>query len=76
MLPCHGYYIYGTWRRKEVRGLKLWYGGKLKGEKSQRARGSNFYGGLGEFDPSASLSELPTYFSLSWCKKRSMISAT
>ena len=52
MLPCHGYYIYGTWRRKEVRGLKLWYGGKLKGEKSQRAeQGAIFMGDWGNLTP-------------------------
>ena len=52
MLPCHGYYIYGTWSRKEVRGLKLWYGGKLKGEKSQKAgQGAIFMGDWGNLTP-------------------------
>ena len=34
MLPCLRGYIYGTWRSKEVGGLKSLYGGKLEeGEK-------------------------------------------
>ena len=31
MLPCHSGSIYGTWRRKNVGGLKSSYGGKEKG---------------------------------------------
>ena len=30
MLPCHSCYIYGTWRSKELGGLKSSNGGKLK----------------------------------------------
>ena len=74
MLPCHECYIYRTWRKKEVRGLKLWHGRKLMGGKQQRVE--QFLWGTGGTDSSASLSELPTYFSLFWCKKRSMICAT
>ena len=62
MLPCHSCYIYGTWRNKEVGGLKLSYGGKLKGE-SHKVKwgggGGTFYGAV---DPSSILLELPTYF--------------
>ena len=62
MLPCHSCYIYGTWRSKEVGGLKSPYGEKLKGE-SHKAKGGEgtFYGGV---DFSGILSELPTHFSL------------
>ena len=34
MLSCHSYYIYGTWRSKNVGGLKSSYGGN--GGKWQR----------------------------------------
>ena len=30
VLPCHSCYICGTWKSKEVRGLKSQYGGKGK----------------------------------------------
>ena len=39
MLPCHCFYICGTWRSNEVRGLKLSYGWKGKSYKEE-----NFYG--------------------------------
>ena len=40
MLPCHSYYIYGTWTSKEVGGLKSSYGGKLNGRgKSHKVKG-------------------------------------
>ena len=48
MLPCHEYYIYGTWRKKEVRSLKLWHGRKLIGGKQQRGEQIAEYGGLGD----------------------------
>ena len=28
MLPCHIYYIYGTWRSKELGDLKSSFGGR------------------------------------------------
>ena len=37
MLPCHSFYICGTWRSKEVGGLKLSYGGN---EKEPQTRGT------------------------------------
>ena len=39
MLPCHSCYICGTWRRKEIDGLKPSYGRKKKSHKK-----GNFYG--------------------------------
>ena len=51
-------------------GLKPSHGGKLREEPQSQRRRGNFYGGA---DPSAILSELPTYFSLIWCKNGSMI---
>ena len=35
MLPCHSCFICGTWRSKEVGGLKLSYGGKGKSHKQE-----------------------------------------
>ena len=35
MLPCHSYYICGTWRSKEVGCLKLSYGGKGKNHRQE-----------------------------------------
>ena len=68
MLPCYSCYICETWRSKEVRVLKSSYGG---GKKKVTKKG-NFYGAIKttqRIDPSTSLPELPTYFSLLWCTK-------
>ena len=47
MLPCHSYYVYGTWRNKEVGGLNSLYGGKLKGGSHKvKGRGPRFMGEL------------------------------
>ena len=64
ILFCHGF---GTWRNKEVGGLKYERDGASHKEMD------NFYRGV---DPLTSLSELPTYFSLFWCKKIFMICLT
>ena len=60
MLHCHGYYSYGTCRRKVAEGLKSSYKGK--GSKPQSG-GAIFMSGA---YPLASLSELPTLLSLFW----------
>ena len=49
MLLFHSYYIYGTWRSKEVEGLKSSYRGKLRegrGESHTRSKeeGQFFWG--------------------------------
>ena len=65
MLPCHNCYICGTWRSKEVGGLKLSYGGQ--GEKPL-TRGA-IKKLPRELTTELFYLELPTYFSLFWCKK-------
>ena len=40
MLPCHSCYIYGTWKNRNVEGLKSSYGGK----NCKPHRGSIFMG--------------------------------
>ena len=63
-MPCHSCYICGTWRSKEVGGFKSSNGGKGKSHKE----GESLWGGgiktTQGVDPSTSLYELPTYFSL------------
>ena len=44
MLPCHSCYIYGTWRGKEVGGLKSMYGGKLR-RGSHKVKGGRLFMG-------------------------------
>ena len=56
MLPSHSCYIYMTWRSKDLVGFKVVIGREPIKPKQE---GHNFYGGI---DPSAILSELPTYF--------------
>ena len=74
MLPCHSCYIYGTWRSKEVGGFKVIVSREAKGGEPESQRGGdNFYEAA---EPSGILSELPTYFSLFWCKKSSMMCTT
>ena len=67
MLLSHSCYICGTWRSKEVGALKPSY--REKGARQRR----NFYGDIAT---SASLFALPTYLSLFWHKKSSMICTT
>ena len=71
MLLCHSCYIYGTWKSKDGGGLKSSYRGKLEGKGNHEVKGGGHV--LLEVDLSAILSELPTYFSLFWCKNSSMI---
>ena len=78
MLPCHSCYIYGTWRSKEV-GAKVfkvivWREAEAEEGEVTKSKGcGNFYGWV---EPLSILSELPSYFSLFWCKKSSMVSTT
>ena len=60
MPPCHSYYIYATWRSKEVGGCGGKYGGKLK-RGNHKVKGDTFYG---EVDLLGILSELPIYYRL------------
>ena len=65
MLTCHIYYIYGTWRSKELGDLKSSFGGRgrfLWGGGGGKGGGKNSPG------TSTTLSELPTYLRLFWSK--------
>ena len=69
MLPCHSCYICGTWRSKEVGGLKLSYGGEGKSHKQEEL----LWGAIRKL-PRKLITELlylelPACFSLLWCKK-------
>ena len=44
MLPCHSCHICGTWRSKEVGGLKLSYGRKGNKQEEQTKNKRNIYG--------------------------------
>ena len=44
MPPCHSYYIYATWRSKEVGGCGGKYGGKLK-RGNHKVKGGHFLWG-------------------------------
>ena len=73
----HSCFIYGTWRSKEVGGLKSSYGGKLRGAGAtyKVREGRAIF--MGQLTPQSAIpSELPTYFGLFWCKKSSMIYTT
>ena len=67
MLPCHSCYIYGTWRNNELGGFKIILWRETEGGKPQSQRGAFLWGHI---------SELPTYFSLFWSKKSSVICTT
>ena len=70
MLPCHSCYIYLLYLEEQIdRGFKAIVWREAEGG-STKAKGGNFYGGG---DPSAILSELPTYFNLFWSRKSTMI---
>ena len=45
MLPCHSCYSYGTWRSKELGGIKVIVKKEAEGV-SHKVRGSTFYGGV------------------------------
>ena len=68
MLPC-SFYICGTWRSKEVRGLKLSYRGKGKNHKQEDLLWGAIKRLPRELATELVYLELPTYLSLLWCKK-------
>ena len=70
MLPCHSCYSYGTWRNKELGGIKVFVWREAEGVRHIVKWGGTFYGGVSH---SGILSELPNYFSLAWSKKSYMI---
>ena len=77
MQSCYSCYIYRTWTSKEVSGFKVVIGSEAEGRRAtlskgrgERTRRGNFYEGV---DPSSILSELPTYLSLFWGKKNSIM---
>ena len=45
MQPCHSCYSYGTWRSKELGGIKVIVKKEAEGV-SHKVRGSTFYGGV------------------------------
>ena len=69
MVPCHSFYICGTWRSKEVGGLKLSYGRKGK----RRTQEKLLWGAIKKLPMELTTEllylELPTYFSFLWPKK-------
>ena len=69
MLPCHGCYVCGTWRSKEVGGWKLSYGGKGKSQKQEKLLWGTIRKLPKELTTDLLYLELPAYFILLWCKK-------
>ena len=68
MLPCHSCYVGGTWRSKELRGLKLSYGGKGKSHKQEEFSWDSIKELPRELTTELIYLELPTYFSLLSCE--------
>ena len=68
MLPFHSCYICGTWRSKQVGGLKLSYGGKEKSHKQEDLLWGAIKKLPRELTTELLYLELPTFFSLLWCK--------
>ena len=69
MLSFHNCYICGTWRSKEVERLKLSYGEKGKSHKQEDLLWGAIKNLPKELTTELLYLELPTYFSLLWCKK-------
>ena len=69
MLPFHCRYICGIWKSKEVEGLKLSYGEKGKSHKQEDLLWGAIKNLPKELTTELLYLELPTYFSLLWCKK-------
>ena len=69
MLRCHSCYICGTWRSKEIGGLKLSYGGKGKSHQQGELLWDVIKKLPRELTTALLYLELHTYFSLLLGKK-------